>query len=115
MYTYDVYYCACVCVALTLLICSNWFSRSMFASWRLLMVLSNCRYIYRTESVNIHNHKPQKYITVTKYQHTIYLFFEIPRSAASHGEVVHVLLDVDEVLCPLSQLMQHSLVLPAVQ
>ena len=43
------------------------------------------------------------------------LLFEISRSSSSHGKVVHVLLDVDEVLCPLSQLMQHSLVLATMQ
>ena len=43
------------------------------------------------------------------------LLFEISRSSSSDGKVVHVLLDVDEVLCPLSQLMQHSLVLATMQ
>ena len=43
------------------------------------------------------------------------LLFQIPCSTSCNCQIFHVLLNVDIVLGPLSQLMQHSLILTTVE
>ena len=44
-----------------------------------------------------------------------HVFFQVSSSPSGHCQVIHVLLDVDEVLGPLSKFVQHSFILTAVQ